>query len=40
MGQGMSVLIVLAREALDVVLACLNGALLRSLGLMREHVRF
>lgn len=36
--QGVSVLVVFAGEALDVVFARHNGALLRSLGLVREHV--
>src|SRR5690606_27781222 len=34
----MPVLVVLAREALDVVLAAPDGALLRPLLLVREHV--
>lgn len=38
MGQGVAVLVVLAREALDVVLAGLDGALFGALGLVGEHV--
>ena len=36
--QGVPVLVVLARKALDVVLACLDGALLGAFRLVREHV--
>jgi len=39
MRQSMSVLVVLACEAFDMVLACCNWAFLWSLILMRKHVR-
>jgi hypothetical protein len=38
-GQGVSVLVVLAREALDVVIARLNWALFGAFRLVRQHVR-
>jgi hypothetical protein len=38
MGQGVSVLVVFAGKALDVILAGLDGALLGTFILMREHV--
>ena len=34
MGKSMPVLVILSRESLDVVVTCLNGALLRALILM------
>ena len=37
-GQGMPVLVIFARKSLDVVLASLDRTLLRTLGLMGEHV--
>lgn len=37
--QGMSILVVLAREAFGVVLACLNGAFLGTHVLVSQHVR-
>lgn len=40
MRQSVPVFVVLACETLDVVLAGLDGTLLRSLSLMREHMRF
>lgn len=36
--QGMTVLVILASKPLNVVLACRDGALLRALSLMGEHV--
>lgn len=39
MGQGVSVLVILASEAFDVVFASWNRALLGTLLLVREHVR-
>jgi hypothetical protein len=38
MRQSVSVLVVLASKSLDMVLACLDGALLGSLSLVSEHV--
>jgi hypothetical protein len=39
-GQGVPVLIVLPREPFDVVVTCLDWALLGTLILMRQHVCF
>ena len=38
MRQSMPVLVILTREALDVVFACLNWALLWPLGLVRQYM--
>ena len=40
MGEGMPILVVLAGEALDVIVASLNRALLWSLVLVSQHVCF
>ena len=40
MGEGVSILVVLASEAFDVVVASLNRALLWSLILVSQHVCF
>lgn len=39
MGQGMPIFVILASETLDVIVACRDWALLRSLILVGEHMR-
>lgn len=40
MGQGVSVLVVFARKSFVVIFAGDDGAFLRSLGLVGQHMRF